>query len=206
MGMFDTLRIDIDGKPVDLQSKRFDQTLRTYRVGDAVAGAAAGLQVYFDVCWLDANHNPVYAEEEAQKVFTAFVIIAHGIFVHFDVVSGELDARGISERMDALRETWSDSARLIGRLSGFVRRHQMKAEQLKHQIRRIQTVIEDKGPPVAAKRPRLDPRSFNSDLQRLDQGESLTDVLASILEDTHSHEFWQIEIDAPGSSLEAQRL
>jgi len=206
MGMFDTLRIDIEGTPVDLQSKRFDQTLRTYRVGDAIAGATAGVQVYFDVCRLDANHERIFAKEKAQKVFTVFVILAHGIFIHFDVASGELDEPGILERMNGLREAWSDSARLIERLNGFVRRHQMKAEQLEHQMRRIHAVLEDKGAPATAMRPSLDPRSFNPDLQRLDQGEPLTNVIASILEDTRSREFWQNEIDAPDSSLEAQRL
>ncbi len=206
MGMFDTLRIDIDGKPVDLQSKRFDQTLRTYRVGDAIAGARAGVQVYFDVCWLDTRYHRVFAAGEAQNVFTVFVILAHGIFVDFEVASGELDEAGISIRIDALRERWTDSARLIERLSGFVRRHQMKAEQLQHQIRRIQTVLEDKGPPATAKRPRIDLRSVNPDLKRLDQGEPLADVIAAILGDTRSREIWQTEFEAPGSSLEEQRL
>jgi hypothetical protein len=162
--------------------------------------------VYFDVCWLDANHNRVVAKEKAQKVFTVFVILAHGIFVDFDVASGELDEAGIKVRMDALREAGSDPARRIERLSGFVRLHQMKVEQLEHQIRRIQTVLEDKGPPATAKRPRIDLRSLDPDLQRLDQGKPLADVIASILEDTRSREFWQTEIDAPGSSLEALRL
>lgn len=206
MGMFDTLNIDIDGKPIELQSKRFDQTLRSYHVGHAIAGAEAGVHVYFDVCRLDASYQRVFAREKAENVFTVFVVLAHGIFVDFDVARGELDDAVITVRIDALRERWTDSARLIERLNEFVRRHQMKTEQLQHQIRRIQTVLEDKGPPETAQRPRIDIRSFNPDLERLDQGEPLADVIAAILEDPSSREIWQTEIEAPGASMEEHRL
>jgi len=59
MGRFDSLIIDIEGIPVELQSQLFDQTLESYQLGHIVAGAPAGIRVYFYTIWLDAKNNMV---------------------------------------------------------------------------------------------------------------------------------------------------
>jgi hypothetical protein len=206
MGMFDSLRIGIDGADIDLQTKRFDQTLRVYRVGDAISGAAAGIQAYYDVCRLDGEHRLVYRDTEAQSVFTVFVVVAHGVFVDYRVERGKLADSAIEEQIRRLQNQWADSALLIDRLTESLRRHQARTEQLRHQIHRIAAVLDAAREPVTTEKHRRDPLWLNADLQRLAQGGAVTDVIASILADQDSRDLWQPEIKAPRSALETHRL
>jgi hypothetical protein len=48
MGMFDSLYIELDGQELEVQTKRFDCGLGSYRVGDWIDGAPPGIRVYFD--------------------------------------------------------------------------------------------------------------------------------------------------------------
>jgi hypothetical protein len=206
MGLFDSLRIEIDGAAIDLQTKRFDQTLRVYRVGDAISGAAAGIQAYYDVCRLDAEHRLVYRDTEAQSVFTVFMVVAHGVFVDYRVERGELADSAIEEQIRRLRNQWADSALIIDRLTESLRRHQAHTEQLRHQLQRIAAVVDAARDPATTEKHRRDPLWLNADLQRLAQGEVLADVIASILADHGSRDLWQLEIEAPRSALEGLRL
>jgi hypothetical protein len=206
MGMFDSLRIEIDGADIDLQTKRFDQTLRVYRVGDAVSRAAAGVQAYYDVCRLDEERRLVYGDAEVQSVFTVFVVVAHGVFVDYRVERGELRESAIEEQVRRLRGKWADSALLVDRLTESLRRHQARTEQLRHQIHRIAAVLDAVREPATTETHRRDSLWLNADLQRLAQGGAVTDVIASILADQDSRDLWQPEIEAPRSALETLRL
>lgn len=115
MGMFDSLRIELDGRGLEVQTKRFDCILQQYRLGDWIGGAPAGIRVYFDILTLDATGALVYrADAESARTLTLFVVLAQGVFVEYQFRDGELTPEAIARTRLELRERWSDSARLLG--------------------------------------------------------------------------------------------
>jgi hypothetical protein len=142
MGMFDSLYIELDGRETEVQTKRFDCALASYRLGDCVNGATPGVRVYFDELDLDASGNLVYGRsDEAARSLTLFVVLAHGVFVEYSVSEGRLEPPAIQERIAQLRERWSDSGRLIDFLVGVVRDRQQVIERLKGRISRATATI-----------------------------------------------------------------
>jgi hypothetical protein len=142
MGMFDSLYIMLDGRETEVQTKRFDCALASYRLGDCVDGATPGVRVYFDELDLDAGGNLVYGRsDEAARSLTLFVVLAHGVFVEYSVSEGRLGPPAIQERIAQLRERWSDSARLVDFLVGVVRDRQQVIERLKGRINRATATI-----------------------------------------------------------------
>ena len=142
MGMFDSLYIVLDGRETEVQTKRFDCALASYRLGDCIDGAAPGVRVYFDERDLDASGNRVYGRsDEAARSLTLFVVLAHGVFVEYSVSEGRLEPPAIQERIAELRERWSDSARLVDFLVGIVRDKQQVIERLEGRIDRATATI-----------------------------------------------------------------
>ena len=142
MGMFDSLYVVLDGRETEVQTKRFDGALASYRLGDRIDGAAPGVRVYFDERDLDASGNQVYGRsDEAARALTLFVVLAHGVFVEYSVSEGRLEPPAIQERIAQLRERWSDSARLVDFLVGVVRDKQQVIERLKGRINRATATI-----------------------------------------------------------------
>ena len=67
MGMFDSLNIEIDGYELQLQTKRFDSGLASYRLGDWVAGCMPGVRVYFYPLWLnDEGKQPLNSKSSSR--------------------------------------------------------------------------------------------------------------------------------------------
>ncbi|HRP97809.1 MAG TPA: hypothetical protein PL143_16330 [Rhodocyclaceae bacterium] len=82
MGMFDSLIVDLDGRDLEVQTKRFDCVLGRYRVGDWVQGAPPGVRVYFDRLDLDDAGRLVYgANALAAQSLTLFIVLVQGVFV-----------------------------------------------------------------------------------------------------------------------------
>lgn len=142
MGMFDSLRIVVDGKDTEIQTKRFDCCLATYWLGDCVDGAAPGVRVYFDELAFNADGKLIYGRsDQATKAFTLFVVLAHGIFVEYRIDDSHLDQPTIQAGIRQLRERWGDSARLIDFLVGVVREKQQTIERLDGRIARAAATI-----------------------------------------------------------------
>jgi hypothetical protein len=134
MGMFDSFIVEIEGNPVELQTKRFDSVLCSYRIGDVVGGAPGGVQVYLDKVGLDASGKPVYPEEKIVSRWTVLLALAHGLFVDYQVVAGELESEEALRCLRELREKWEDSARLLNRLI-------LALSEKQAQIARLQSCI-----------------------------------------------------------------
>lgn len=182
MGMFDSLNIELDGRELEIQTKRFECILESYRPGDWIDGATQGIAVYFDILHLDADGKLVYREDGVRvRTLTLFVVIAQGVFVDYQLCDGALTPEVIAQRVRQLREEWRDSARLQ---SVFVEALQTKQEQirlLQARLRRAAAVIDNvrrlrAGDPLDGIFDR-----FHEETQRLAKGEDPLEVVAWVL-------------------------
>lgn len=182
MGMFDSLNIELDGRELEIQTKRFDCILETYRQGDWIAGATFGIAVYFDVLHLDANGRLVYSLDGVRvRTLTLFVVIAHGVFVTYQLCDGELTPEAIEQKVRQLRKEWRDSSRLQSVLVESLQTKQEQIRLLQARLNRAAAVIE------SARRLRSgDPLNgifdrFREETQRLIKGEDPLEVVAWVL-------------------------
>jgi hypothetical protein len=180
MGMFDSFLIEIEGKPVELQSKRFDCILENYSVGDVVGGAAGGVRVYLDRVGLDAQGKWCWRDEESVTRWTVFLILAHGVFVDYEAVEGEVDNDSALRRIRELREKWEDSARLLGRLVAALSEKQARIDRLESRISHARNAIrEARRIRAGEERPYFHFSRAYSD--RLERGDDALDVLEWVL-------------------------
>lgn len=184
MGMFDSLNIELDGRELEVQTKRFDCILETYRPGDWIAGATPGIAVYFDILHFDADGKLVYsADGERVRTLTLFVVIAHGVFVTYRLYDGESTPEAIAQRVRQLREEWRDSTRLQSVLVESLQTKQQQIQLLQTRLRRVAAVIDSArrlraGDPLDGIFDRL-----SAETQRLTKGEDPLEVVASVLAD-----------------------
>jgi hypothetical protein len=205
MGMFDSLMIDIEGTPVELQSKLFDQTLEYYQLGDVVAGATAGIRVYFETVWLDSKNRHVYVPEKAARHYTVFVVLAHSVFTDYVVVNQELEPTVIESRINELQDLWSDTARLLNRWLEFMAKKQHEAGILRERLSVAKSAIEYTRSMRAGEKPsKLRLGIMNPAEEQLERGDDPLDVIESVLVDNDTETAW---IRPPEhDQLEAYRL
>jgi hypothetical protein len=142
MGMFDSFFVDVDGHPVELQSKRFACGLGHYHRGDFVDGALPGVRVFFDELMLDENSTPVYGDKSAEAIQkTAFIVLVEGIFVDDQVHDGALDSTAILAIVQQLKERWSDSARALAFMSEALRQRQYHLRSLRGTLINVSLII-----------------------------------------------------------------
>lgn len=182
--MFDSLRIELDGHELEIQTKRFDCALDQYRVGDSIGGAPPGIRVYFDVLHLDAKGARLYSTAaEPARTLTLFFALAHGVFVEYEVRDGALAAEAIERALRELRERWSDSARLLAFLVDALRKKQQQGARLRARLARIASVVE------SARRLRAGETRggvlglIHEEDRRLAEGEDPLEVVAWVLGD-----------------------
>jgi hypothetical protein len=162
--MFDTLYIELDGHEQRIQTKRFDCVLEDYRLGDWVSGGLLGVRVYFYPLRLDSAGQQAYsAEADCARKATVFVVLVQSIFVDYQIHEGELAAEAIEPILRALRERWSDTARVQGFLIETLRTQQQRIDALERQLNRVRSII--------------------ADARRLQAGESLGGILGLIHEE-----------------------
>ncbi len=142
MGMFDSLYIELDGRELQLQTKRFDNVLADYRLGDWIGGCLPGVRVYFNHLWLDDNGRQVYGtERDCALKKTVFVVMVQGVFVDYQIYENQLDAEAIEPILNQLRERWSDSARVRDFLVEALHTRQQRLALLERRLGRIRSII-----------------------------------------------------------------
>lgn len=205
MGMFDSLLVPLGNREVEVQTKRFDCVLTTYRVGDLVSGAAPGLRVYFDQLRIDKDGQFVYRESESPtEDWTLFLVLANGVLVDTDAAAGTLGEELILQRIRTLNEIWNDSARLIERLTTFIAEKQKRIDRLNSSINAVQHVIRDtrhlrQGDDLSG------PFSLvHESSRRLKQGDDPLDVIESVLGE--DHRLFYSNPEAPTDRLADYRL
>ncbi len=133
--MFDSLYIVIDGKETEVQTKRFDCCLASYRIGDCIDGSSPGVRVYFDELDIDQSGRLVYGRaEDSARSLTLFVVLVQGVFAEYSLDAGRLELRAIEERIRQLRERWADSTRVIDFLVSVVMNKQQTIAALNGRI------------------------------------------------------------------------
>jgi hypothetical protein len=183
MGMFDSFLVEVAGRAVWVQTKRFDRVLGRYRLGDVVSGAAPGVQVFTDQLDFDATGRLVYGDADAVSRWTLFVVLGFGFFAHYEVEGGELSAADTLARIRRLAETWQDSARLMARMVQSLGEKQGRIEQLEGRLSWAASTLAD------ARKLRAGetlPDGFLPDREatrRLKAGDDPLDVLEGLLAD-----------------------
>jgi len=180
--MFDSFNIELDGRELEIQTKRFDCILETYRPGDWVTGAPSGIVVYFDILHLDTDGKLVYSADDARaRTLTLFVVIAHGVFVTYELCDGESTPEAIVQSVRQLREDWRDSALLQNVLVDALQTKQEQIRLLQARINHATAVIDSarrlrNGDPLNGAFDR-----FREETQRLINGEEPLEVVAWVL-------------------------
>lgn len=189
MGMFDSFLVEIDGKQVELQSKRFDQVLARYRTGDVVSGAPTGVRVYLERVGFDAQGRHTYRDEDVVCWWTVLLVLAYGVFVDYESTEGDLETEEALRKIHGLEEEWADAARLLNRLTKSLSEKQARIGQLERQVGHARDAIEEadriqRG--AEGERHRLLPVWGYT--KRLQQGDDPMDVLAWVLGDGYRSE------------------
>jgi len=205
MGMFDSLMIEIDHHPVELQTKCFDNILGYYYPGDSIAGAPSGIHVYFDLIDLDNNGKQVYNESNSVRSYTVFIVLAHGIFTTYTIKTGKLDNTSIEDKLNKLRKHWSDSGLLLLTWLDFLKNKQSTISVLNQKIHRAQSVIDDARKLQAGEDITSKHLFFTSnENKRLREGEDPLDVIESVLKNADPELF--LDLDTTDNPLEQYRL
>lgn len=204
--MFDSLRVEHNGHTLDVQTKRFECLLYNYRVGDWICGAPPGVVAYFDILRIDEEGQLVYGPKEASvPAYTLLAVLAHGVFVDYAIRDGEMEPEAIAQALMQRRETWQDSARLLGFFVEQVRLKQQRLLNYAGVLRTAQMAIEHVQERRAGRRPERDFwGSFHPEIKRLDDGEDPLEVIASIL--AHPESDRPLLNDPPPDPLADYRL
>ena len=138
MGMFDSFIIQHEGVETEIQTKKFDNVLERYRVGDVVFGAEPGIQIVHDYFYLDSEGEMTWEDGQKVREIQVFLIIRFSVFMHYCMVEGAMTADAIEKKISALQlETLGDSAKfeLI-----CIESLKQKTAHIKQQSRAIQSI------------------------------------------------------------------
>lgn len=190
MGLFDSFLIQIDGHPVELQTKRFYCDLARWRLGDVVAGAPAGIRVFFDRLRLDAAYRVEYSDTAEASPCTVFVVLVHSVFTACEVVHGDLDPTAIQQRIETLQTTWRDTARVMTTWAEFLGQRQDEAARQQWRIDHALSLIDHARRPRGAGDAHGFLQALRSEEEKcLESGEDVLDVLRSALVTDFSRPF-----------------
>lgn len=181
MGMFDSFIVEIEGREVELQTKRFDRFLQTCRVGSLMAGAPTGVRVYFDQIRLDDRGKPVYRDEEPGETYTVFVVLANTVFVAYKAIKGALTDDVIEFQIAELKATWSDTFHLIDFLIRTLAEKQQGIAGLERRVSRALRLIDGARKTQAGETVSHFPLR-DKGLERIEKGDDPLDVIQSALQ------------------------
>ncbi len=182
MGMFDSFIVEIEGREVELQTKRFDRFLQVCRVGSLMAGAPTGIRVYFDQIRLDDRGKPVYRDEEPGETYTVFVVLAYTVFVAYKPIKGALTDDVIEFQITELQTTWSDSFHLIDFLIRTLAEKQQQIAGLERRVGRALHLIDGARKTRAGETISHHFLIKDKGLERIEKGDEPLDVIQAALE------------------------
>ncbi len=204
MGMFDSFIIDIDGQEIELQTKRFDQSLQVYSLGSVISGAQPGVCVYFDEVDLDESGRMVFQKQEAHRNFIVFIVLVSSVFVDYKVVHERRKNAAIEFQIQSLKEKWSDTKQFIDFLIQALAKKQHKVQTLEHRIRQGLHIIQEVRNKQAGE-PVHNFLGFSRWLKRIEEGDDPLEVIQDCLEKSEPL-FSSVHDPAEKDALEAYRL
>lgn len=185
MGMFDSFMVEIEDQIVELQTKHFDCVLYHYQIGDVVGGAPGGVRVYLDKEGMDAEGKHTWRDEEVVKHWTVLLVLAHGVFVDYEIEAGELETDTTLQRIKALQDKWEDTARLLSRLIQFVSDKQNRVDDLCGRINHARSAINEARRLRTEENPKTHPLlRIHEYVTRLERGDDPLDVVEYTLGET----------------------
>ncbi len=183
--MFDSFFIHHEGVEREIQTKKFDNILDCYRVGDVVFGAEPGIQIVHDYFYLDSEGKMIWQDEQKVREIQVFLIIRFSVFMHYCWVEGAMIPEAIEKKVSTLQlEALGDSAKfeLI-----CIESLKQKTARIKQQSRAIQSIA---GAVSATKMTdeELKKAFFVSDADKRAQAGELVEVIEKIVSDFESDE------------------
>jgi len=110
MGMFDSFVVKYNNTIHEVQTKRFENVLDTWRTGDVINQPSFGVQVLYELAE-EVNDRLEYAfPEDADTVI--YLVITNGVYVESIVTPYNSDI-DIAQSIKDLEESWQDTNKQI---------------------------------------------------------------------------------------------
>lgn len=211
MGMFDTFLLQHNGQAIELQTKRFNNNLDYWQLGDVVDGAPSGIRVFFDQQWIAANGKLLYGEAADARPLVIFIVLVNAVFTASECIESTLDDEQIARHIDTLRAHWSDTARTMAVWAQRLNERQIEVATLNNRIARANRLIDYSR---RSRDERMNDHSLflalkRDEEHRLDQSENLLDDLRDVLQDVlsgHSQDHFAPTLAQPAALLDEFRL
>jgi uncharacterized protein YoxC len=185
MGMFDSFIIQHEGVEREIQTKKFDNTLDRYQVGDVVFGAEPGIQIVHDYFYLDSEGEMTWEDEKKEREIQVFLVIRFSVFMHYCWMEGAMTTEAIEKKVTTLQlEALSDSAKfeLI-----CIESIKQKTARIQQQFRAIQSISSAVNATKMTDE-ELKKAFFVSDDDKRAQAGKLVEVIEEIVSDFESDE------------------
>jgi hypothetical protein len=110
MGMFDSFVVKHNNTLHEVQTKRFENVLDTWRIGDVINQPSFGVQVLYELAE-EVNGKLEYSfQEDADTII--YLVIANGVYVE-SIVDQYTQDKNVAQTIRELEESWLDTNRQI---------------------------------------------------------------------------------------------
>jgi len=110
MGMFDSFVVKHNNTLHEVQTKRFENVLDTWRIGDVINQPSFGVQVLYELAE-EVNGKLEYSfQEDADTII--YLVIANGVYVE-SIVDHYTQDKNVAQTIRELEESWLDTNRQI---------------------------------------------------------------------------------------------
>jgi len=110
MGMFDSFIADYKGTTHEIQTKRFENVLDVWKVGDVINQPSFGVQVLYELAE-EVNSRLEYAFPEDANIII-YLVIANGVYVE-NITTPYSNDTDVAETINELENKWQDTNRQI---------------------------------------------------------------------------------------------
>jgi hypothetical protein len=108
--MFDSFIVNYEDTKHEVQTKRFENVLDTWRIGDVINQPSFGVQVLYELAE-EVNGKLEYSfQEDADTII--YLIIANGVYVE-SIVEHYTQDKDVARTINELEESWLDTNRQI---------------------------------------------------------------------------------------------
>jgi len=110
MGMFDSFIASYKGTTHEIQTKRFENVLDVWKVGDVINQPSFGVQVLYELAE-EVNSRLEYAFPEDANIII-YLVIANGVYVE-NITAPYSNDTDVAETINELENKWQDTNRQI---------------------------------------------------------------------------------------------
>jgi len=110
MGMFDSFIASYKGTTHEIQTKRFENVLDVWKVGDVINQPSFGVQVLYELAE-EVNSRLEYAFPEDANIII-YLVIANGVYVE-NITAPYSNDTDVAKTINELENKWQDTNRQI---------------------------------------------------------------------------------------------